>query len=144
MKNYLKVDDRNKRLIMDRTFDKNRRIVGSPEYDMLQRARADYPHYSVELRRIKKNPEKETYKHLNYAYMREYIRRHPQAELRMAEFEEKCLRAGKNDNPFHRVRDWFFAAYPEIDDFTPADFKKEQEEQVGLDYCPCEKIASGF
>ena len=127
MKNYLKVDDRNKRLIMDRTFNKNRRIVGSPEYDMLQRARADYPHYSVELRRIKKNPEKESYKHLNYAYMREYIRRHPLAELRMAEFEEKCLRAGKNDNPFHRVRDWFFEAYPEIDDFTPEQYFEECE-----------------
>ena len=125
MKNYLKVDDRNKRLIMDRTFDKNRQIVGSPEYDMLQRAKADYPHYTVELRRIKKNPEKETYKHLNYAYMREYISRHPLAELRMAEFEEKCLRAGKNDNPFHRVRDWFFEAYPEINDFTPEQYREE-------------------
>ena len=29
MKNYLKVDDRNRLLIMDRSFDKNRRIVGS-------------------------------------------------------------------------------------------------------------------
>jgi len=110
---------------MDRTFDKNRQIVGSPEYDRLQRAKADYPHYTVELRRIKKNPEKETYKHLNYAYMREYISRHPLAELRMAEFEEKCLRAGKNDKPFHRVRDWFFEAYPEINDFTPEQYHEE-------------------
>lgn len=127
MKNYLKVDDRNKRLIMDRTFDKNRKIVGSPEYDMLQRAKADYPQYTVTLKRIKKNPEKETYKHFNYDYMREYISRHPFAELRMAEFEEKCLRANKNDRPFHKVREWFLAAYPEIDDFTPEQYFEECE-----------------
>ena len=45
MKNYLKVDDRNRQLVMDRTFDKNRRIVGSIEYDLLQRAKADNPQY---------------------------------------------------------------------------------------------------
>jgi hypothetical protein len=71
MKNYLKVDDRNRQLIMDRAFDKNRRIVGSKEYDLLQRAKADNPQYSVVLRHIKSNPEKQTYRHLTYDYMRE-------------------------------------------------------------------------
>ena len=77
MVNYLKIDDRNKLLIMDRSFDKNRRIVGSKEYDLLQRAKADFPQYSVVLKRIKTNPEKRVYKHLTYEYMREYILRHP-------------------------------------------------------------------
>ena len=35
MTNYLRVDDKNKMLIMDRTFDKNRRVVGSNEYKLL-------------------------------------------------------------------------------------------------------------
>lgn len=144
MKNYIKVDDCHCQLIMDRTFDKKRRIVGSKEYNLFQRAMKDYSGYSVTIRRIKTNPEKRVYKHLTYAYMREYISRHPFAELRKTEFEEMMLRSQCHTITYPKVKEWFLAAYPEIDDFTPADFKREQEEQVGLDYCPCEKIASGF
>ena len=54
MTNYLRLDDNKKLLIMDRAFDKNRRIVGSKEYDLLQRAMADYPLYTVVLRHIKR------------------------------------------------------------------------------------------
>lgn len=42
MTNYLRVDAVNRQLVMDKTFAKNAQIVGSAEYDMLQRARSDY------------------------------------------------------------------------------------------------------
>ena len=42
MTNFLRLDSENRRLIMDKTFAKNAQIVGSTEYDMLQRARSDY------------------------------------------------------------------------------------------------------
>jgi uncharacterized protein YydD (DUF2326 family) len=129
MKNYLKVDDRNRVLIMDRTFDKNRQIVGSKEYDLLQRAMQDHPQYSVVLRHIKTNSDKRKYKHLTYNYMREYIVRHPNAEKRMEEFEEMTLRARCHVIKYPKVKEWFLAAYPEIDDFTPEDYKKECEGQ---------------
>ena len=125
MKNYLKVDDRNRQLVMDRTFDKNRRIVGSKEYDLLQRAKADHPQYSVILRRIKTNPEKRVYKHLTYAYMREYIIRHPNSIKRMEEFEEMLLRAKCHAISYPNVKAWFLEAYPDIDDFTPEDYQNE-------------------
>ena len=127
MKNYLKVDDRNRQLIMDRTFDKNRRIVGSKEYDLLQRAKADTPQYSVVLRHIKTNPEKQVYKHLTYDYMREYILRHANREARMAEFEEMVLRAKCHTIKYPKVKEWFLAAYPQIDDFTPEQYLEENK-----------------
>jgi hypothetical protein len=122
MKNYLKVDDRNRQLIMDRTFDKNRRIVGSNEYDLLQRAKADNPQYSVVLRHIKTNPEKRVYKHLTYDYMREYILRHPNSKERMAELEEMILRAKCHAIRYPKVKEWFLGAYSNIDDFTPQQY----------------------
>ena len=127
MKNYLKVDDRNRRLIMDRMFDRNRQIVGSREYDLLQRAKADHPQYEVVLRHIKTNPEKQAYKHLTYAYMVEYISRHPRAEERMKEFEEMTLRAKCHALKYAKVKEWFLAAYPNISDFTPQHFVEEQK-----------------
>lgn len=127
MKNYLKVDDRNRRLIMDRLFDRNRRIVGSREYNLLQMAKADHPQYEVVLRHIKTNPEKQVYKNMTYEYMREYIIKHPHAKERMAEFEEMTLRARCHVETYGNVKKWFLAAYPDISDFTPAQFKEEQE-----------------
>jgi len=125
MKNYLKVDDRNHQLIMDRLFDKNRRIVGSKEYELLQRAKADYQGYSLILRHIKSNPDKRIYKHLTYEYMREYICRHPNNSARLKEFEEMVLRSKCHAIKYPKVKEWFLAAYPEIDDFTPEQYHKE-------------------
>ena len=61
MKNYLKVDVANSRLVMDRTFAKNCAIAGSAEYNLLQSARKDYPNFTVEQRTIKRNANKECY-----------------------------------------------------------------------------------
>lgn len=127
MRNYLKVDDKNKRLIMDRMFDENRRIVGSKEYALLQMAKTDHPQYDVVLRHIKTNPEKKIYKNLTYTYMREYISKHPFAEARMKEFEEMTFRAKCHKRSYGNVKSWFLAAYPDISDFTPEQFKATQD-----------------
>lgn len=125
MKNYLKVDDRNRRLIMDRMFDQNRRIVGSDEYNLLQRAKTDYQGYTLVLRHIKTNPEKQVYKNLTYEYMREYITRHDNSTARLKEFEEMVLRSKCHAIKYPKVKEWFLAAYREIDDFTPQQYLEE-------------------
>ena len=125
MKNYLKVDVKNRRLIMDRAFDKNCRIVGSDEYDLLQRAKEDYKGFQVVLKHIKTNPEKRIYKYLTYEYMREYINRHANSDARSKEFEEMVLRSKCHAIKYPKVKEWFLAAYPEIDDFTPQQYREE-------------------
>ena len=126
MKNFLKVDDRNRRLIMDRMFDRNRKIVGSREYTLLQMAKADHPQYEVVLRHIKSNPKKQIYKHLTYEYMREYIGKHPRAQERIKEFDEMTLRSRCHREKYAKVKKWFLAAYPDISDFTPAEFEEKR------------------
>ena len=91
MKNYLKVDIANARLVMDRTFAKNCAIAGSAEYNLLQATRKDYPNFTVEQRTFKRNANKECYRGLTYKYMREYIASHESEETVdsvMAELEE--------------------------------------------------------
>ena len=75
MTNYIKIDHKNKKLVYDRTFAKNSSIVGSKEYYLLQQARKDYPDYTPEQKKIKKNANKTTYGGLDYDYMRTYINR---------------------------------------------------------------------
>ena len=129
MKNYLKVDIANARLVMDRTFAKNCAIAGSAEYNLLQSARKDYPNFTVEQRTIKRNANKECYRGLTYEYMKKYIASHESEETTdavLAELEEmilisKCHSMGYR---YPTIKAWFLAKYPEIATFGMDD---EQE-----------------
>ena len=61
MKNTLRFDHDARCIVMDRTFYKNSSNIRFEEYAMLQRARQDYPTYTPVIKRIKRNPNKETY-----------------------------------------------------------------------------------
>ena len=129
MKNYLKVDVANSRLVMDRTFAKNCAIAGSAEYNLLQATRKDYPNFTVERRSIKRNANKECYRGLTYDYMKMYIASHESeenAEVVKAELEEmilisKCHSMGYR---YPTIKAWFLEKYPEIATFGMTD---EQE-----------------
>ena len=122
MKNYLKVDVANSRLVMDRTFAKNCAIAGSAEYNLLQATRKDYPNFTVEQRTIKRNANKECYRGLTYDYMKMYIASHESeenAEVVKAELEEmilisKCHSMGYR---YPTIKAWFLEKYPEIATF---------------------------
>ena len=55
MKNVLRIDHKNARIIMDREFTIAASIFGSPEYKMLQQAKQDNDGYHVVRKTIKKN-----------------------------------------------------------------------------------------
>ena len=102
MTNYLRVDAVNRQLVMDKTFAKNAQIVGSAEYDMLQRARSDYATYSVVTRQIKRNLNKESYRGLTYQYME---------EMRLiSQCHSKAFR-------YPTIKKWFLERYPEVRNF---------------------------
>ena len=52
MKNTINVDFINNRLVMTRAFAKLASDIRSEEYQILQKARHDYPNFSVEVRTI--------------------------------------------------------------------------------------------
>ena len=131
MKNYLKVDIAEARLVMDRTFAKNCAIAGSAEYNLLQSARKDYPNFTVVQRTINRNAKKECYRGLTYKYMKEYIASHEPEETVAAvqvELEEmilvsKCHSMGYR---YPTIKAWFLEKYPEIAAFgMPAQDEEE-------------------
>jgi hypothetical protein len=77
--------------------------------------------------------------------MERYIASHANSDMRMKEYQEMRFRAECHEVPFSEVKKWFIACYPEIDDFTPEDFKKECESvRIEENNCVCDKLASGF
>ena len=117
MKNVLKVDSINKRLVMDRAFAKEAETVGSEAYMLLQNARRDYPTYTVVRRQIKRNSAKECYRGLTYEYMESYIASHGNACLRRAEYNELRLLAECHSIRYPTIKKWFLATYPEVAKF---------------------------
>ena len=120
MKNYCRLDHKNRKIIMDRTFAKNSENTRSDEYAHLQQVRRDYPDYTVTRRAIKANPNKKTYKGLTYGYMEEYIMTHrtksqTSAEI-MAEYDEMRIIADCHSKAYRYpvIKRWFLEKYPEI------------------------------
>ena len=130
MKNTLRLDHDARYIVMDRTFFKNSSNIRFDEYAMLQRARQDYPTYTPVIKRIKRNPGKETYKGLTYTYMENYIQTHEgvdTVEAVMAEYRELRLISechGKARR-YPAIKRWFLKKYPAIEQFG-----KEPEDQI--------------
>ena len=122
MKNVLRIDFKNKSIIMDRTFAKNCTNPNSEEYAQLQRVRQDYPDYMVSTRTCKKNENKESYKGLTYEYMEHYIITHESKDTVLEvldEYNELRLIAEchSKSRRYPVIKRWFLAKYPEITEF---------------------------
>ncbi len=125
MKNTLKLDFENSRIVMDRTFAKKVKDTRSEEYKHLQEVRKDYPEFMVITRTIKKNSSKETYKGLTYEYMENYILNHgndAEVQKSLAEYRHlrEIARAHGKGKGYPVIKHWFLESYPEIEDFGMA------------------------
>ena len=133
MKNTLKIDFAKEQIIMDRTFAQKVTDTSSAEYRHLQEVRRDYPDYKVVLRKIKKNPNKETYKGLTYDYMKDYILTHEDDEKALevlAEFSEmrQISRCHSQAKRYPVIKNWFLEKYPEIKNFGETVSVSEEDE----------------
>ena len=148
MKNTLRFDHDARCIVMDRTFYKNSSNIRFEEYTMLQRARQDYPTYTPVIKHIKRNPDKETYKGLTYAYMENYIQTHESAdtvETVMAAYRELRLISechGKARR-YPTIKKWFLKKYPAIEQFgkEPEEQSEERTTNYEVVMPPLEKVS---
>jgi hypothetical protein len=127
IKRPIRINRPEQTIFVSKPFLKRANLYGTEESKMLEKARAAYPDFKVVPRSIAKSNKKRPYLRVSYAYMESYISSHENAEKRMKEYEEMRFRAECHEVPFSEVKKWFVACYPEIDDFTPEDFKKEKD-----------------
>ena len=59
--------------LVTKTFQKNARIFGTPEYKLWKEFRHDFPDAQMVTKAIKKNPDKRTNRNMTYENMRVYI-----------------------------------------------------------------------
>ena len=113
---------------MTKEFAKKANYYGTEEYTQLQKARKDYPTYSVVTR---KSVSKESYKGLTINYMYNYIKKHPETVVTEDNTEMSTLEvfreiAGLDESGkklvnvetafYGEIRAWFLDIYPEVKD----------------------------
>ena len=117
MKNALYIDFANDKIVMTTTFAKKCQNTASAEYAQLQSVRRDYPTFAVTTRKIKSNPNKETYAGLTFAYMENYIASHANAEQIKKVYDELRLIGACHKVSYPTIKKWFLETYPEIVEF---------------------------
>ena len=103
-------------ITITKAFAKEASIYNSPAYNTLKGLRADFPNCKVELKKIKRNPEKKTYGKLNYEKMKEYIvlvEGEKSETLNELEYVKKLARF--RNSPYSYTKKWFLAKYPEFE-----------------------------
>ena len=128
MRNVLRIDHKNGKIIMDRAFSIQASIYGTQEYINLQNARADYPSYGVERKTIKRNPQKEAFNGLTYAYMENYISKKGNSEIR-AKYEELRFMAKAHSIRYPVIKKWFLETFPEMRDWGKVRAELAQEKE---------------
>ena len=127
MKGTLYLEHFEKNIYISNPFARAAMSTKSEEYKMLIKVMATHPDYTVVRREIKKNPHKESYRGLTYAYMDGYIATHdPTGEI-WKEYTELRHRAACHSIRYAHIKNWFLKVYPEIDDF--ASKKEEQNDE---------------
>ena len=135
MKPIIRVNHKDKKIEMNKEYFKRIQNPKSEEYATLQMVRRDYPHYEECLYTIKRNPNKKTYKGLNYEYMETYILTHEPKETKAVVLDEfydmrhiaECHKASYGCAV---IKKWFLAKYPEIAEFGMEKKEDPKEEKV--------------
>lgn len=126
----IRVDVVKKKIYITAPFRKACENIDSDEYTLLSLVREDNPNFDVEERRIKRNPNKETYRGLTYEYMERYIILHDGEDSDiMAEFKELRLIAECHSISFPKIRDWFLETYPDVKNFSVEHLLMEFDEE---------------
>ena len=147
MKSPIKIKVEDSEIVISKPFAKKAYSFGTPEYEMLQAVRRDYPEFKVVLREINKKTDAEHYKGLNCKYMKWYIGKYKTEEKRdamLAALDEmidisKCHSTGKR---YATIRNWFLETYPAVKEFgmpkeekdksKPQDAQPQQNQVVPL------------
>lgn len=122
MKSPIKIKVEDSEIVISKSFAKKAYCFGTPEYEMLQAVRRDYPGFAVVLREINKKTDAEHYKGLNYEYMKWYIGQYETQEkkdLMLKALDElidisKCHSTSKR---YATIRNWFLETYPAVKEF---------------------------
>ena len=118
-------------VLVTKSFMKQARIFGTPEYKKWKEIKADLPEAIMVTKKIKKNPDKKTNRNKTYENMELFIRQQKNAEELLKEFERQKKLSKIKPYPYAAVLEWFENTFKNPDEYQPlfAEMSAEKEKQ---------------
>lgn len=110
-----------------KAFAKNACIFGTEEFKLWREYKAIYPNAKMEVRTIKKNPDKKTRRNMTYANMEAFIGTLDNGDALLAQFTVIRQRSLIQKSPYQYVLDWFESNF--ADEIAMKDFMQQKEEE---------------
>ena len=131
-KSAVKVKHAEQLIEMNTTFAKMIENPMSDEYALLQKLKMENPEFKVSRRKIKSNPNKDSYKGLTYEYMKMYIKTHEteeQAKEIIAYLDEQILisKCHSQRLRYPTIKKWFLKQYPDVAKFGMVEIAEQEE-----------------
>ena len=98
-----------------KAFQKQARIFGTEEYKLWKSYREDFPNATMTTKKIRKNPDKATYKNMTYKNMEAYIKTLENPAALLKEFNTVRAQSKIQPSPYRAVLDWFLQKLPDCD-----------------------------
>ena len=119
MRGTLKVDHKNKKIIMNATFEKYSMICNSDEFAYLMNIKAAFSNYKVITQKVKSKSDPKKYKGLNYDFMKWYIKGNSSDEVareNIAKIDAAKALSTRQDGTYGKVKSWFLEIHKELTD----------------------------
>ena len=118
-------------VLVTKSFMKQARIFGTPEYKKWKEIKADLPEAIMVTKKIKKNPDKKTNRNKTYENMELFIKQQKTAEELLKEFERQKKLSKIMPYPYAAVLEWFENTFKNPDEYQPlfAEMSAEKEKQ---------------
>ena len=118
-------------VLVTKSFMKQARIFGTPEYKKWKEIKADLPEAIMVTKKIKKNPDKKTNRNKTYKNMELFIKQQKNAEELLKEFERQKKLSKIMPYPYAAVLEWFENTFKNPDEYQPlfAEMSAEKEKQ---------------
>ena len=118
-------------VLVTKSFMKQARIFGTPEYKKWKEIKADLPEAIMVTKKIKKNPDKKTNRNKTYENMELFIKQQKNAQELLKEFERQKKLSKIMPYPYAAVLEWFENTFKNPDEYQPlfAEMSAEKEKQ---------------
>jgi len=110
-----------------KAFAKNACIFGTEEFKCWREYKAIYPNAKMEVRTIKKNPDKKTRRNMTYANMEAFIGTLDNGKELLEKFTTIRKRSLIQKSPYQYVLDWFENTFE--NEIAMKDFMQQKEEE---------------
>lgn len=116
------INDKNHTIELSKTFAKAASLFGSVEYNQLQVARRDYPHYRV-ITMKQKSTRKDVFANMSFAFMDKYVKEHADDTAKAEYLNLRGLKENwdKDENgipaDYQSIKDWFLSTFKEFEEF---------------------------